>query len=322
MLGGAPPHGLEARLAGGAFAHPLADETPRLDVVEGLFHAFFHAFVDDPGAGGVIAVFSRVGDRIAHVGDAALVDQVDDQLDLVHAFEIGHFRRVAGLDQGFVGGLNQRRQPAAQHRLFAEQVGLALLAEGGADDPGPPAADRRRVGEPDVVGVAGGVLVDGQQHRHPGAALVFGAHRMAGALGRDHEDVEVVAGLDEAEVDGQPVRHGQRRAFLQVVAEMVVIERRVALVGGQDHDHVGPPGGLGRENDLQLLGLGLVDRSRSRAQRHDHVLDARVPQVQRMRVALAAVTDDGDLLLLDQTDVSVSIIISLHDGLLPFRTFI
>jgi hypothetical protein len=41
-----------------------------------------------------------------------------------------------------------------------------------------------------------------------------------------------------------------------------------------------------------------------------------------MRVALAAVTDDGDLLLLDQANVGVSIIISLHDGLLPFRTFI
>ena len=62
-------------------------------------------------AGLVVAVLGGVADRVAHVGEAALVDQVDDQLHLVQALEIGHLGRVAGLDQRLVAGLDQRREP-------------------------------------------------------------------------------------------------------------------------------------------------------------------------------------------------------------------
>jgi hypothetical protein len=54
---------------------------------------------DDLRAGHVLAVLGVVGDRVVHVGDAAFVDQVDDQLELVQALEVGHLGRVAGLDQ-------------------------------------------------------------------------------------------------------------------------------------------------------------------------------------------------------------------------------
>ena len=53
----------------------------------------------DARAGDIFAVFGGVRDRIIHVGDAALIDEVDDQLHFVQAFEIGHLRRIAGLDQ-------------------------------------------------------------------------------------------------------------------------------------------------------------------------------------------------------------------------------
>ncbi len=79
-------------------------------------------------AGGDVAVFGGVRDRIAHVGDAALIEQVDDQLGFVEALEIGHFRRVAGLDQRLEPGLDQVGDAAAQHGLLAEQVGLAFFA--------------------------------------------------------------------------------------------------------------------------------------------------------------------------------------------------
>ena len=71
---------------------------------------------DDARAGDVFAIFGGVGDRIIHVGDAAFIDQVDDQLHFVQAFEIGHLRRIAGFDQGFEAGADQLDQAAAQHR--------------------------------------------------------------------------------------------------------------------------------------------------------------------------------------------------------------
>ena len=96
---------------------------------------------DDARAGDVFAVFGGVGDRIVHVGDAAFVDEVDDQLHLVQAFEIGHLRRIAGLGQRLEAGPDQLAEAAAQHGLFAEQVRFAFLAESGLDDARAAAAD-------------------------------------------------------------------------------------------------------------------------------------------------------------------------------------
>ena len=76
-------------------------------LLELFLMAGFRIRRDDPGAGHVIAVFGGIGDRVAHVGDAAFIDQIDDQLDLVAALEIGHLRRVTGFDQGFVTGHDQ-----------------------------------------------------------------------------------------------------------------------------------------------------------------------------------------------------------------------
>ena len=42
------------------------------------------------------------------------------------------------------------------------------------------------------------------------------------------------------------------------------------------------------------------------------VLDAGILEVQRMRVALAAVADDRDLLALDEIEVGIAIVIDAH----------
>ena len=76
-----------------------------------------------------VAVLGRVADRVAHVGDAALVDQVDDQLHLVQALEVRHLGRVAGLDQRLVAGADELGEAAAEHRLLAEEIGLGLFLE-------------------------------------------------------------------------------------------------------------------------------------------------------------------------------------------------
>ena len=93
------------------------------------------------GPAGEVAVLGGVGDRVAHAGDALLVHEVDDQLHLVEALEVGHLRLVAGLDQRLEAGLHERGEAAAQHDLLAEQVGLGLLGERRLDHAGAGAAD-------------------------------------------------------------------------------------------------------------------------------------------------------------------------------------
>ncbi len=122
---------------------------------------------DDARAGDIFAILRGVGDGVVHVGDAAFIDQVDDQLHFVQAFEIGHFRGITGFDQGFEAAADQLDQAAAQHDLLAEQVGFAFFLEVGLDDAGAAAADGGGIGQAQVMGVAAGILMDGDQDGTP-----------------------------------------------------------------------------------------------------------------------------------------------------------
>src|SRR3546814_13468958 len=105
--------------------------------------------------------------------------------------------------------------------LLAEQVGLALFLEGGLDGAGPAAADRRRVAQRDLQGVARRVLVERHQAGDAAAAQVFRAHGLDRALRRAHEDVDVVARLDEVAVDVEALRYGEGGALAACQAEVL-----------------------------------------------------------------------------------------------------
>ena len=81
---------------------------------------------------------------------------------------------------------------AAEHGLLAEQVGLGLLAEGRLEHAGAGAADAAAVGQRELLGVAGGVLVDGDQAGDAAALLEHLAHEVAGGLRGDHGHVDVL----------------------------------------------------------------------------------------------------------------------------------
>jgi hypothetical protein len=75
-------------------------------------------------------------------------------------------------------------RPAAQHDLLAEEVGLGLLRERRLDDAGAGAADGVGVGERQLLGLPGGVLLDGDQRRHAAALGVVRRTRWPGPWGR------------------------------------------------------------------------------------------------------------------------------------------
>ena len=80
-------------------------------------------------AGAVIAVLSGIGDGVTHLGKAALVDQVNDQLHLVDALEVSVLRRVASLDQGLEASRHQlgRRRRTGQHCSPNRSVSVSVL---------------------------------------------------------------------------------------------------------------------------------------------------------------------------------------------------
>ena len=171
-----------------------------------------------PGAGDVLAELGGVGDGVVHGGHAALVDEVDDELHLVDALEIGVFRGVTGFHQRLEAALHQIHHAAAQNGLLAEEVGLGLIVEGGLHDARPGAADAGDVGQRDLVGPAGGVLLHGHQTGHALAGNIGGADGVAGALGRRHEHVHTGGRHDLLVADVEAVGKGQGVAFLQIGA--------------------------------------------------------------------------------------------------------
>jgi hypothetical protein len=89
------------------------------------------------------------------------------------------------------------------------------------------------------------------------------------------------------------------------------------LVRREDHDQVGPVGGVGDALDLEAVVLGLGGRLRPVLERDDD-LDAGVAEVLRVGVALRAVADDGDLLGLDDREIGVGVVDELGHVVCPF----
>ena len=141
MRGGGLAARLQLGLSGLVVEHEVLHEAARLDISQHALHLGLGLVGYDARAGLDVAVFGGVRDRIPHIGNAAFIEQVDDQLGFVKAFEIGHFGRVSSLDQRFEPGLDEVGDATAQHRLFAEQIGFALFLEVGFDDAGTAAAD-------------------------------------------------------------------------------------------------------------------------------------------------------------------------------------
>src|SRR5574343_1590480 len=204
-----------ARVVGAAFQDEHLGVFTGLDALQGIAHGFTGFGVDDFRTGHVLAVFGVVRDRVVHVGDAALVHQVDDQLQFVQALEVGHFRGVASFNQGFEAHLDQLDGTAAQNGLLAEQVGIGFFAEVGLDDATLGAAVGSSVGKGDVLGLAGLVLIDGDQRRHAATLQVLGTYGVARALRGDHDDVNVSARHDLVVMHVEAVREGQGSALLQ-----------------------------------------------------------------------------------------------------------
>ncbi|MPN62428.1 hypothetical protein SDC9_210176 [bioreactor metagenome] len=130
---------------------------------------------------------------------------------------------------------------------------------------------------------------------------------MTRALRRDHRDGDAGRRGDEAEADVEAVGEEQRVAVLEAGGDLRGEEIGLHLVGGQDHDDVGLGSGLRRGEDAQALLLGPGTRPAAGLQA-DPDVDARVPQVQRVGVALRAVADDGDLATLDDRKIRVLVV--------------
>jgi len=106
-------------------------------------------------------VLGGVADGVAHVVEAALVHEVDDELELVQALEVGDLGLVAGVDERLESGFHEFAGAAAKDGLLAEEIGFRLLGERGFEHARAGDAQGFRVGKGERASGASRVLIDG-----------------------------------------------------------------------------------------------------------------------------------------------------------------
>ena len=116
--------------------------------------------------------------------------------------------------------------------------------------------------------------------------------------------------VDLVEVDREAVREQQQVARRDAVADLALPHLGLLLVGQQDHHDVALAGGVRHVEHAQSLGLGVLAAGRVGPQADDDV-DARLLQVQGVRVALRAVAEDRDGLALELREVGVVLVVDV-----------
>ena len=227
--------------------------------------------------------------------------------------EVGHLRLVTGVDESLETSLDEVGQTTTQHGLLTEEVGLGLLAEAGLDAAGTQTAEGLGVGLGQSPGHARSILLDADKHWDTAAVGVFTTHDVTRALRGDHADVDALGGLDVAEVDVEAMGEEEGIAVLEVRGDLFGVQLTLVLIGGQDHDHVGLLTRLLDGQHAQPLGFSLSNRRGTLAQTDPHV-NAGVTQVEGMGMPLGAVTNDGNLTVLDDGQVGVIVVVDLCHG--------
>ena len=137
---------------------------------------------------------------------------------------------------------------------------------------------------------------------------------MAGALGSDHDHVEISTRHDLVVVDVEAMRESQGRARLDIGLDVVLVHLGDVFVRQQNHDQISGLDGIVDFHDLEAGLADLVPRSAALAQA-DHDVHAAFVEVLSMGMALAAIADDGNGLALDQAQVTVLVVKNFHVAL-------
>ena len=165
--------------------------------------------------------------------------------------------------------------------------------------------------------MAGVILLHGNQAGHALALHVLAADGVAGALGGHHDHVDVLSGFYELKVDVKAVSEHQHVALFHVRSYLFVIDVGGDLIRHEHHHNVGSLGRLRHLHDLQAGRLRLRPACAVLTQANDNINTALV-QVLCVRVALAAVTHNGNGLSVQKAQVAVRVIILFdHFTFLP-----
>ena len=225
----------------------------------------------------------------------------------MQALEVGHLGVIAGVDERLEAGLHELGGAAAEDGLLAEQIGLGLVLEARLDHAAARAADALGVGERERAALPVASCSTAISPGTPLPSVNWRRTRWPGPLGATIPTSTPGGRLDLPVVDREAVAEQDHVALGDPVADLLLPDVVVELVGQQDHHEVAAAGGLDDGQHLEALLARLGDRGGVLAQA-DHDVDAGVLQVEGVGVALGAVADDRDGLAVEEREVCVVVV--------------
>ena len=233
------------------------------------------------------------------------------------ALKICHLGSIARLDERLETGLHQSGHAAAENSLLAEQIGLGLLAERSLQDTRTAGADTGSICQRVVLRLTAVILIDRDQAGNTLALDILRTYGMTRTLRGDHDDVDILLRNDAVEVDVETVCKHQDVAFLHVRSDLVIIDISGDFIGNEHHDDVGSLRSFLDFHNGQAGSFSLSD-ARAGGTKTDDDVHAALLQVLRMRMTLAAVTHDGHGLSVQQSQITIRIIILRDHYSSPF----
>ena len=278
-----------------------------LNVFQNFLHCFLRFFRDNLRTRNVVAVFSRVGNRISHTFKTALVDKVNDEFHFVDTFKVCVSGVVTCFYKRFKTCLHQGANTAAKYSLFTEKVGFRFRTEVGFQNTCSCAADTCRVCKTDFPSVARSVLFHCDKARYAFTCLIFTTYRMARAFGCDHDNVYVLRGFDATEVNVKAVRKCKRLTFRKVGFDAFFVQFCLLFIVDKDHDNVSRCRCFCRRHNFHALLFSFFPALAALVKTNNNV-HARIFQVKCVCMALGAVTDNCNGLAVKLVQITILLI--------------
>ena len=238
MLGFQTTAGIKVKASALILKNPITCECSVLNLSKYFFHFFLGLVSNNTLADAVVAVFGCIGNGITHASKAALIDQINDQLHLVHALIVSIFRIITGLTENFKSDLHKFGDASAQHSLLSEKISLRLFAERCLEKSCTAAADPVTIGKSNIAAVAGVVLIYSIKTGNTAADLILRAYSMSRAFWCNHKNINVGRGDNSLKMDIESVGESKRFSFTQIRENVLFIHVCLFLIIYENHNDI------------------------------------------------------------------------------------
>ncbi len=207
-------------------------------------------------------------------------------------FEVGNFGLVARFHENFEPCLDEGGSSSAEDGLLTEKVGLGFFFEGGLEEASSGGSDSSGPGHCNRTGLAGGVLLYGEEGRNATSLDKLAANDMSWAFGGNKDDVDIFGWLNGFIVNGEAVAEEEALALAKIGGDVLLVDGGDFQVGHSNEDDIGAANGFSSRQDFKAVFFGDGDRFASFVEANGD-FDAAIFEVKSVGVALGAEANDG-----------------------------